>query len=147
MVEKHLNLVRKVAWSFAKRFPFVEFEELFAEAVLSCLENEDKYKPERGAETTFLYYVARSCLQNYVARVSRFQQRCQSLDLIEEEELSGEDSALWEVLVSELSDDARVLYEYLTSKNRASLQSAQRELHWTKERMNRAVDELRELVA
>ena len=50
---KHLNLIRKIAWSFHKTTG-LDWDELFQEATLSYLKALKTYDKKRGAITTYV---------------------------------------------------------------------------------------------
>lgn len=61
-IENHLDLIRKIAWSYVRTHPELEFDDLFSEACLACLEARDKFNPERGKESTFIWAVVKNAL-------------------------------------------------------------------------------------
>jgi len=63
VLEENLNLVRKVVWSFVKVHPGLEFDDLFSEACIACLEAQNVYKPERGKKSTFIWHVVSNHLR------------------------------------------------------------------------------------
>ncbi len=63
-IENHLDLIRKITWSYVKGNPGLEFDDLFSEACLACLEARDKFNPERGKESTFIWAVVKNALIN-----------------------------------------------------------------------------------
>ena len=65
-IENHLNLIRKIAWSYVRTHPELEFDDLFSEACLACLEARDKFNPERGKESTFIWQVVHGRLSNII---------------------------------------------------------------------------------
>jgi DNA-directed RNA polymerase specialized sigma24 family protein len=72
MFQKHINLVRKIAWSFHKTTG-IEWSELFSQASLSYLEGMKLYNPEKGAETTWAYQWITSDLINFCKKEQRFK--------------------------------------------------------------------------
>jgi RNA polymerase sigma factor (sigma-70 family) len=66
-IENHLDLIRKIAWSYVKGNPGLEFDDLFSEACLACLEAKDTFNPERGKESTFIWAVVKNALINLCA--------------------------------------------------------------------------------
>lgn len=68
MVERNLNLIRKIVWSYVRKNPGIEFDDLFSEACLACLEAQKMYKPEKGAESTFIWQVVSSKLKTILGR-------------------------------------------------------------------------------
>ena len=81
---KDLNLIRKIAWDFAKKSQ-VEFDELFSEAALAYSEALLKYDPEKGAKfSTFNY----QCMRNHLINVCK--ERCQKTSESQEQEFDEE---------------------------------------------------------
>lgn len=72
MFEKHINLVRSIAWSF-HRTTGIEWKELFSQASLCYLEGMRFYSPEKGAETTWAYQWITSELINFCKKEKRFK--------------------------------------------------------------------------
>lgn len=72
MFQKHINLVRKIAWSFHKTTG-IEWDELFSQASLAYLEGMKFYKPEKGAQTTWAYQWITGELINFCKREKRFR--------------------------------------------------------------------------
>jgi len=66
----HIQLVRKLAWSFYYTTGF-EFNELFQESILEYYESLPEYDPEKGAITTYLSHRIRNRLLNYLAKERR----------------------------------------------------------------------------
>jgi len=64
---ENINLIRKIAWSFHLTTG-LEWEDLFQEASLAYCEALDKYNPERGKLTTFMWYSISTHLKNYVKK-------------------------------------------------------------------------------
>ena len=63
---ENTNLIRKIAWSFAKT-SHVEYAELFAEASLAYCEAEVKYNPAKGTSfSTFAFLYIRTKLIEYI---------------------------------------------------------------------------------
>jgi RNA polymerase sigma factor (sigma-70 family) len=67
-IENHLNLIRKIVWGYVKSSPGIDFDDLFSEACLECLEYKDKYDPERGNESTFIWQVVNGRLINLLGK-------------------------------------------------------------------------------
>ena len=67
-IEEHLNLIRKIVWSFVKGNPGLEFDDLFSEACLACLEAKHKFNPEKGKGSTFIWRVVNNRILNIIGR-------------------------------------------------------------------------------
>jgi len=65
-IENHLNLIRKIAWSYVRTHPELEFDDLFSEACLACVEYQNKYNPKRGCESSFIWQVVHGRLSNII---------------------------------------------------------------------------------
>jgi hypothetical protein len=64
---EHIDLIRKIAWSF-HRTTGLEWEDLFQQAVLTVIEYQKDYDPERGCMTNWITQVANSGLMIYIKR-------------------------------------------------------------------------------
>jgi len=64
---KDLNLIRKVAWSFAKSTG-QEFDELFSEATLSYMEALQSYNPEKAKLSTWAVKIMTNHLITFCAK-------------------------------------------------------------------------------
>ncbi len=76
-LEDHLNLVRKIVWGYvAGNDSSVEFDDLFSESCLTCLEATDKYNPDKAKESTYIYHVVnnkmRSMLRDRISEGERY---------------------------------------------------------------------------
>lgn len=66
-IESNLNLIRKIVWGFVKNNPNgLEFDDLFSEACLACLEAAAQYDPDRGQESTYIYRVVCNGLHTFL---------------------------------------------------------------------------------
>jgi len=63
-----LNMLRKIAWSYAKNNPGLDFDDLFSETCLACLEAMPRYDQNKSSKNTFFYYVAQNHLNNLLKR-------------------------------------------------------------------------------
>jgi len=61
---EHLNLLRKIAWTFHKSTG-LDWDELFQEASLSYLKALKTYDPEKGKITTYIWCHVMSDLKDY----------------------------------------------------------------------------------
>ena len=72
-----MNLIRKIVWSFVQKHPGLEFDDLFSEAFLACLEAERYYDPGRGSKSTYYWHVVKNRLSvvvyNQMAQAGREQ--------------------------------------------------------------------------
>ena len=65
---KNLNLIRKIAWQFAKKTN-LEYDELFSEAALAYSEALNSFDPSR--EIKFITY-AMWCMKNHLVNVCKY---------------------------------------------------------------------------
>jgi DNA-directed RNA polymerase specialized sigma24 family protein len=72
MFQNHINLVRKIAWSFHKSTG-IEWKELFSEATVAYFEGMRFHNPEKGAMTTWIYQWITGELINFCKREQRFK--------------------------------------------------------------------------
>lgn len=68
MLERNLNLIRKIVWGFVKGNPGLEFDDLFSEACLACLEAQASYNPDKGKESTFVHHVVTNQLRTLLKK-------------------------------------------------------------------------------
>ena len=61
----NINLIRKIAWSF-HRTTGIDWDELFQEAALAYLTLQDKYDPDRGEFSTYIWKSLVTHLQTYL---------------------------------------------------------------------------------
>lgn len=72
MFQKHINLVRSIAWSF-HRTTGIEWKELFSEATVAYFEGMRFHDPAKGAMTTWIYQWITGELINFCKREQRFK--------------------------------------------------------------------------
>jgi hypothetical protein len=70
--KNHLNLIRKIAWSFYNSTG-IEWQELFSEASLAYCEALQSYNPERGKITTHLWNCMKSQLLNFIKQENKYR--------------------------------------------------------------------------
>ncbi len=64
---ENIDLLRKITWSFHKTTG-LEWDDLFQEAALAYLEHLEKYDPNKGKITTYMWPIISSHLKNFVKR-------------------------------------------------------------------------------
>jgi RNA polymerase sigma factor (sigma-70 family) len=120
-IEKHLNWLRKIAHSYHRTYPELEFDDLFSEACLACLKELPKYNPSRGSETTFLALVAKSHLDNILTKERRWKERniycLEDISDIPAPEYDYE----WEEFISNLSPEAQYLCNIIQQEEEISI--------------------------
>ncbi len=65
MIE-YLDMIRKITWSYVKSNPGMDFDDMFSEACLACLEAEDLYNPLKGKKTTYLWQITVNTLNSLI---------------------------------------------------------------------------------
>jgi RNA polymerase sigma factor (sigma-70 family) len=112
-LEANFDLIRKIVHSYIATYPNLEFDDLFSEACLACLENQHRYDPTRGKETTFIWYAVHGRIRKMLKK-----KIFQTVPIPEDGDIeSDEKSPEWEVIAKErwedflesLSDEARVI--------------------------------------
>ena len=130
MIEQ-LNMIRQIAWSYTRTHPEMEFDELFSEACLACLEASPKYDSSKGKRTTYYHHVAHSHLNNLIRRESRRTFRETAVDLSIYEVLASDEPGpeerlasqqRWEEMLSMLSPEAQMVCYIITNKKKVFLQ-------------------------
>ena len=123
MLEQNINLVRKVAWRWAKRTG-MEFDELFSEACLIYLEADLTYIPKEGAvkKSTYMWHMMNHRLCSLCTKeTKKTMQEGSDFDELydfydtnmptpEEHLLQNEE---WEEFVSSLSAEGQAICELL----------------------------------
>lgn len=66
----HLNLLRKIAWTFHKKTR-ENWDDLFQEAALAYLQALDTYTPEKGAISTYVWRSIWNHLEDYRCQLQR----------------------------------------------------------------------------
>ncbi len=120
-LEKNLDLIRKSVWGYIKKNPdlgFSDFDDLFAEACLACVEAQAKYDPERGKESTFIYHVVNNRLSTITQRKSRatyilgwFEEEGDREDPVPNPERQMIIAEEWQELYNSLSPKAKKICE------------------------------------
>lgn len=77
--KNHLNLLRKIAWSFYATTG-IDWQELFSEAALAYCKALKSYNPNRGRITTHLWNCVKSELINFIKEEKRYRSPLQPLN-------------------------------------------------------------------
>lgn len=153
-LSQHLNLIRKAAWKFAWRYA-VDFEDLFQDAYLACLQALPYYSPQRGALTTYLWQVSCNALSDLLKKQTRYTMTHDFTDNIEDIATTANEpcasaetlalanermNAIWNAL----SDEARqvctlVLYEEIRATSQSGKYSRKARLPMDKPRKCRTL--------
>lgn len=67
-MQEYIDLIRKVTWSFVRRHPGLEFDDLFSEACVICLEALKEYDPSQGEKSTFIWVVTQNHIKFLISR-------------------------------------------------------------------------------
>lgn len=108
-VEDYLNLLRKIAHSYTRTCPTMDFDDLFQEACLAFLKSYHKYDPSKGAPTTFITMVVTSSLNNMVAKERKWAERNMLYDPEFFDVAQPEYEQEWKEMLSELSPEAQYI--------------------------------------
>ena len=112
--QMELNIVRKVAWSYA-RSTGLDFDELCSEAYLAYLEAARFYDPARGKKSTFIWNVVRNHINNLLKVKKEIPIDKEAIDMLIEErdEFDPEQVVLaeesWRELFESLSPEAKMI--------------------------------------
>ena len=68
----NIDLIRKIAWSFHYTTG-MEWEDLFQEAALACCEAMNKYSPNKGRLSTYLWQCMTKRLQTYLQEQDHYK--------------------------------------------------------------------------
>jgi len=63
---EHLNLIRKIVWSYVNSNPGLEFDDLFSEACIAYLEAIGDYDSTKSKISTFIWTVISNQLNNVI---------------------------------------------------------------------------------
>lgn len=117
MTEANLDLIRKVTWSFINTHVGLEFDDLFSEACVACLEAEEKYDPARGDRSTFIWQVVSNRLTKVIKKDAIYK-HAEGLPLIDEHHTDDPDpeqitiaKEQWAELMGSLSAEAQTICE------------------------------------
>ncbi len=149
-IENHLDLIRKIVRSYVSNYPGLEFEDLFSEACLACLEKKDKYDPSRGKETTFIWYSVHNHIRNLLGRAALHKELPITYTPVDTE-LDPERMFIaeeeWSELFASLSEEAKVICSIIfeekdiylpidtPKKCRTQITKALRERDWSMNRI------------
>ena len=73
-MNKHVNLIRKIAWSF-HRSTGLEWDDLFQEAAVAYYESLESYDESRGKITTHAWNCISNRLKNYLKEQEEYKAR------------------------------------------------------------------------
>jgi RNA polymerase sigma factor (sigma-70 family) len=169
MLENDVNLVRKIAWKYAKKFPGAEFDELFSEACLAYLEAEEKYDMDKAQNSTFMWHVISNHLQNVLMKQAVRSKRqhpicfedleAHMFDTSANPEMALIKKEEWESFMTQLSDPAQTVCRIIMSdlnvflpigtpkKCRGAVKEAMRELGYTWDSIWNSYAEIKEALS
>ncbi len=113
MLENNVDLVRKIVWKYVRTNEGLEFDDLFSEACIACLEAAPSYNPVKGKQSTFIYHVINNHLKTTVGYEAHHAAKNITSDKIYMEEFgtSPEEYFIaqenWEGILRNLSPKAR----------------------------------------
>lgn len=122
MIEKDLNLIRKITWSFVKKYPGMEFEDTFGEACFHYLRAIPEYDPEKGAKSTYLWRFITNELKIMLGGEMKKHNAEESVpEVLPREHAPGPEQVLinkerWEEFVDSLSPEAKVIYDIVIAR-------------------------------
>jgi len=126
-IENHLNLIRKIAWSYVKGNPGLEFDDLFSEACLALLVAKPSYNSTRAKESSFIWKVVNNHLLDVIGRETARNTQEELVSEIPERNISFEAAKIndplqhlitkeeWEELLTSLSPEALSICEILSN--------------------------------
>lgn len=136
MVE-YLDLIRKIVWSYIKTNPDVlglEFEDLFSEACIACLQAMPEYDPNKGGKSTFIWRVTHNHMRTFIGNercrkekeyVSDFTDGEAEVYLYRNSSPSPEQLYIikeaWEEMASGFSEEAQVLCDVVMNEKEVYL--------------------------
>lgn len=167
MIEKDLNLVRKIVWSYVRSTPGLEFDDLFSEACIAYLDAEKHYNPSRGKKSTFMWHTIKNTLNLLIGKEDRTKSNetprskvdapaSEYYTLPESQILANE---RWRELMILLSPDARALCHLIINEPdiylpldrpklcRGAIREALRSRGWSYGKIWKSFKELREALS
>lgn len=114
--------IKKIVWSYVKRFPdyvkcFDSLEDMHSEIMMWCVRRFPQWNPERGALTTYLYYVCKACTTYNYQKWKRHHNKLIITSL--DDQLNGSDNTYLDLLEAEVVDplEAETLREKKKEQN------------------------------
>ncbi len=166
-LEKHMNLIRKVVWSYVRKNPGLEFEDMVSDAYIACLEAQGKYHPSRGAETTFIWTVVSNRMRDILYKEARNKIVTVVYENVGDDLFTGAIPGLehdyiaqeeWAEKFAQLSPEAQYICQlaikparYLSTdspaKYKNTLMTVLRNRGWKKVQVNRGFQEIKEVLS
>lgn len=118
LVERNLDLIRKITWSYVRKNPGLEFDDLFSMACIACLEATRKYNPSKGKETTYVFRITHNSIRTILGQAVMKNNNEYCVEEIEvahektpEQEVIAMES--WQELLDKMSPMAMAMYEMI----------------------------------
>ncbi len=67
---EYLDMIRKIAWSYVKSYPGLEFDDMFSEACVAYLRAEKDFSPDKGKKSTFMWHVINNELTDIINKTT-----------------------------------------------------------------------------
>lgn len=113
-----IKIIQKVVWSYVKRFPMTEFDDLFSEAFLAYYEVKEMYNPSKGEKSTFIWSVVNNKLNTLLkqekSRTDKICDECKDETLVDfstDPELIYLAKEEWEQICNSLSELGKLIIE------------------------------------
>lgn len=154
---EHIDLIRKIAWSF-HRSTGLEWEDLFQEAALAYLEGMKTYDPQKGKITTHLWHCMSNRLTSYLKihdafKIKEWRSNINGFCSLEDVTIKDtyDPEFWWEALTEEAYDIAKVIISspkpYLKKQNKAKIISRIKHVMkangWDWRKVRRGLEDLR----
>ena len=146
---ENINLIRKIAWSF-HHTTGVEWGDLFQEAALAYCEALERYDPERGKITTYMWWCITSHLKNYLKEQKKWNGNICSIEDVDVDRPVSP-SNRFETLSKEALQIAEVIFSNPCKYSSIDPQSAKKEIaremieqkHWSWHRVWIGIQDLK----
>ncbi len=109
-----LKMLYKIVWSYIKRYPGLEFDDLLSEACVAYLRAEKDFNPVKGKKSTFMWNVVNNELTDIINKMNTKNNREIYLEEFEfphyqtPEQIILQEERFLE-LVGSLSNDAKMI--------------------------------------
>jgi len=150
-MNKHVNLIRKIAWSF-HRSTGLEWDDLFQEAAVAYYESLESYDESRGKITTHAWNCISNRLKNYLKEQEEYKARKSEEELfsIEDVEMTRHPAEMASDFWESLTEDAKVVANMIIFTPRKYLYSTSQEVEnritrimqrkrWSKQKIELAI--------
>jgi RNA polymerase sigma factor (sigma-70 family) len=154
-MEKHLNLIKKIAWSFHSfhHSTGVEWDDLLQEAAVAYFESLETYDKDKGQVTTYVWHCITNRLTNYLKEQEKYKAHIHEEELyhIDEIELTRHPAQIASEFWESLTEEAKVIANMIlfTPRKYTCLTSAEAKGRitrimtkngWEKEKINAAIN-------